>query len=295
MEHNSSGSLVGCDFIGNSAEVEGGACMVLFTSSAVVDSCLFAGNQAMGWGARHGGAVSVRATSSLAMSRCTLYGNTALEGAGLCFEESSAGTVERSIIVDNYVGEGLYWDGGGGGELPLSCCDLYGNAGGDWVGLIADQYGIDGNISEEPLFCDPGTDDFSLDAASPCSPDYSPPGCGLIGARWIGCGGAGVPEPDRVACDGFDLLPPVPAPFRGRTEIRYVIPPGYPVSKVVVSIYDIAGRRVKTLASAELDAGVYGAVWDATDYRGARVASGVYFCRITWLGKSRTRRVALLN
>jgi hypothetical protein len=30
-----------------------------------------------------------------------------------------------------------------------------GNGGGDWVGGIADQHGVRGNISADPLFCDP--------------------------------------------------------------------------------------------------------------------------------------------
>jgi hypothetical protein len=66
---------------------------------------------------------------------------------------------------------------------------VYGNAGGDWVGCIEDQYGINGNISEDPLFCDPETGDFRLQEGSPCGP-FSPPNeeCDLIGAWPVGCG-----------------------------------------------------------------------------------------------------------
>jgi hypothetical protein len=72
----------------------------------------------------------------------------------------------------------------------LVCCDIYGNAGGDWVGPIAGQLGIDGNIWADPLFCDPTNGDFTLQACSPCAP-FSPPNpeCDLLGAYPVGCAG----------------------------------------------------------------------------------------------------------
>ena len=66
----------------------------------------------------------------------------------------------------------------------LSCCDIYGNEGGDWVDRIASQYGINGNISSDPLFCAPEAGDFTLHEGSPCAPGGE---CGLIGAWPVGC------------------------------------------------------------------------------------------------------------
>jgi len=57
--------------------------------------------------------------------------------------------------------------------VHLSCCDLYGNEGGDWVGCIAGLYGTEGNISAGPFFCDPENGDFGLADYSPCAPDQS--------------------------------------------------------------------------------------------------------------------------
>lgn len=75
-------------------------------------------------------------------------------------------------------------------KLAVSCCDVFGNEGGNYEGF-PDQTGRNGNISADPLFCDPGGDDYSLSAVSPCLPGNHPNGCdcGLIGAVGRGCGG----------------------------------------------------------------------------------------------------------
>ena len=48
------------------------------------------------------------------------------------------------------------------------------------------------NVALDPLFCDGGTADLTLHADSPCAPNNSPAGCGLIGACPVGCEGVPV-------------------------------------------------------------------------------------------------------
>jgi hypothetical protein len=93
-------------------------------------------------------------------------------------------TVDRSIIV---FGDGRAANCDGASTITMTCCDAFGNADGDWVGCIADQYGINGNVSEDPLFCDMAGGDYTIHADSPCAPEHSG-GCGLIGALPVGCG-----------------------------------------------------------------------------------------------------------
>jgi hypothetical protein len=57
-------------------------------------------------------------------------------------------------------------------------------SGGDWVDCIADQNGINGNMSEDPLFCDEDNDNYYLQECSPC---LDAEGCGRIGALGLGC------------------------------------------------------------------------------------------------------------
>jgi|GEM_PF-2340303 len=93
----------------------------------------------------------------------------------------------------------------------------------------------------------------------------------------------------------FFLGPAVPNPFNPVTEIGYGVPAGAAVSRVTMKIYDATGREVTTLVDAEHGAGTFRVIWDGTDRHGHAVASGVYFYRAVWNGKSDTRRMILLK
>lgn len=68
-----------------------------------------------------------------------------------------------------------------------------------------------------------------------------------------------------------------PNPFNPDTEIRYQLPRS---AKVKVAIYNILGRRVKTLFEGYREPGYYRAYWNAVDDDGFPVATGLYLCRI---------------
>jgi hypothetical protein len=76
------------------------------------------------------------------------------------------------------------------GDL-IECCNFFGNACGDYEGCLAGLLGASGNISADPLYCDPTLEglDFSVGASSPCLPGNHPDGaaCNLIGARGEDC------------------------------------------------------------------------------------------------------------
>ncbi|MBD3349505.1 MAG: T9SS type A sorting domain-containing protein [Candidatus Eisenbacteria bacterium] len=90
-----------------------------------------------------------------------------------------------------------------------------------------------------------------------------------------GWGACVVPDPsaDIEAFGGsLELAPPAPNPVRDRARFAFELPVE---STVTLSVYDVAGRLVATVASRRFDAGSHTVPWDA-----GRVASGVYFARI---------------
>jgi hypothetical protein len=88
------------------------------------------------------------------------------------------------------------------------------------------------------------------------------------------------------------LFPAVPNPFNPSTTIRFELDrTGF----TGLAIFDVAGRRVRTLVSESRSEGRHEAAWDGTDDRGQRVASGVYLVRLQGRGFIETRRVALIK
>ena len=110
----------------------------------------------------------------------------------------------------------------------------------------------------------------------------------------------GVEERWRVAAIPtiFALGQSNPNPFDRTTAIRYQIPtPGH----VTLRVYDIVGKRVRTLVDREKGAGYYTAVWDGRDDGGEELSSGVYFyCLKAWAGSGKeeftaTRKLVVMK
>lgn len=88
--------------------------------------------------------------------------------------------------------------------------------------------------------------------------------------------GSAVPDPDVPSAVAGLGLSASPNPFNPATTIHLRVPQAGPVD---VAIYDVAGRRVRTLHQGRAEAGALDLVWDGRTDNGAAVASGVYLCR----------------
>jgi hypothetical protein len=102
---------------------------------------------------------------------------------------------------------------------------------------------------------------------------------------------SGVTEP-RIPTT-FALRQNVPNPFNPTTLIRYDVPVGG--GKVTLRIYDVRGRLVRTLVDALQSPGEKWVVWYGRDNRGAGVATGVYFYRMTGPGYEMTKKMVLVR
>jgi hypothetical protein len=90
----------------------------------------------------------------------------------------------------------------------------------------------------------------------------------------------------------FSLSQNVPNPFNPLTKIRFTVPQDGPVN---LAVYDVAGRRIKTLVDGHCRADFYSVTWDGTNDNGSRVASGVYFYCLTAGKHSMSRKLVLLR
>ena len=83
-----------------------------------------------------------------------------------------------------------------------------------------------------------------------------------------------------------------PNPFRGASEVQLSLAePAF----VRAEILDITGRRIATLASGSLPAGIHELTWDGTGARGDPAAPGVYLIRVQTPGLQRTLRLVRLR
>jgi hypothetical protein len=166
-------------------------------SSAVFEDCVIVNNRAT---ELSGGGVFV-GDADVVFRRCTISHNESgvdasgdREGGGISLKAQSFATssviIEQCIVSYSSRGEAVFCDERS--TATISCTDIFGNAGGDWVGSIADQAGKNGNLSADPVFCDIERGNFGLAENSPCAPGASL--CGLIGALGVSCTTSGITE-----------------------------------------------------------------------------------------------------
>ena len=92
--------------------------------------------------------------------------------------------------------------------------------------------------------------------------------------------------------DKFALHQNYPNPFNPVTRINYDLPEQ---GKVSIIIYDMLGRRVRTLIQRMEEPGYRAALWNATNDHGKPVSAGIYIYQIQTGEFIQTRKMILLK
>jgi len=77
----------------------------------------------------------------------------------------------------------------------------------------------------------------------------------------------------------LDLAQNVPNPFNPVTRITFSLPTNYD-GRVTLCVYDLLGRRIRTLLDDGLKGGVHTVTWQGRDDAGRTSASGIYLYRL---------------
>ena len=96
----------------------------------------------------------------------------------------------------------------------------------------------------------------------------------------------------KIMPDNYVLEQNYPNPFNPSTKISYQIPSA---TSVKIDIYDMSGRKVKTLVDMFASAGTYSVVWNGRNDKGDTVASGIYVYRMTADDHIVTRKMVFMK
>ena len=97
---------------------------------------------------------------------------------------------------------------------------------------------------------------------------------------------------DNKPPSSFALHPNYPNPFNPSTTISYSIPEN---ADVMLSVYDMRGRMIKSLVNKNQAAGRYLVEWNATDDYGSNVGAGVYIYQLRSGNKTFSQKMVLMK
>lgn len=245
---------------------------------------------------------------------CTIAQNSASEGAGIYIVVGEAKLNIRNSILWGNSSEQMYIGGSASGLVSFSNIQ-----GGEPV-VAGEIQWLEGNIDIDPLFENSASGDFHLQAESPAidagdpDPSYNDPEdpsqTGL--ALWpalgttrndMGAYGGGQGPPTVLRLDDnrhvisslpgiFDIHQNYPNPFNPTSTIQYDLPEA---ANVTLVVYDILGREVVRLVDQQMQPGYHRAVWDAKDYAGRSMPTGIYIARILTLEYTKSIKMLLLK
>ena len=75
----------------------------------------------------------------------------------------------------------------------------------------------------------------------------------------------------------FELSQNYPNPFNPTTNIQFSVKQA---KNVNLSIYNMLGQKIQEMNYNNMSAGVYNYTWNAVDFNGARVSTGIYFYKL---------------
>jgi parallel beta-helix repeat protein len=283
-DYESSPTLTNCVIRDNLASgTYGGGLYNKRSSSPVLTNCVFAGNTTTGVGTT-GGAI-YNWTSNPSLTNCSIGGNSSYDAPAMYSAFESFPELLNCVVWGNVstVAGGTPLLDKFSSITYVGYCDIEGGAPGP------------ANLQQDPLFLD---SELRVPSWSPCvdagNNTYVTTLTDLDGGPRIWDGdddsiavvdmGAhefSVDSPTSVlsgpSIASTTLMAPRPNPSRTSSQLAFQI---LRAGAVSLSVFDVAGRRVRTLAEGVRPAGSHVVTWDGTNDAGIPVAAGAYIVRL---------------
>ena len=105
-------------------------------------------------------------------------------------------------------------------------------------------------------------------------------------------GGSGGAQGNRRDIRRYILYQNQPNPFKDLTKIAFALPRE---CKVSLFVYNVTGRRVRTLIDEKMKPGNYNLKWDGKDNQNKKLSNGIYFYRLQTEDFKDTKKTILLK
>ena len=101
-----------------------------------------------------------------------------------------------------------------------------------------------------------------------------------------------LPDEEIIKPNQIQLYNNYPNPFNPETTIPFYLPAS---NQVKITIYDILGRKIKTLVNSKLSQGNYKINWNGKDNSNNNVASGIYILHFETNNFAKSRKMVLIR
>lgn len=224
-------------------------------------------------------------TSEINLFRNKLWGNAETK-YGVVYDSSMGGIARENKIKDFETGIHCRF-GGPPPDWGKDSTECEGTPGYNWFELITSGFYITNNDTDDTLYAqlnwwgtaNPASNRFVGKVKYlPCLEE--PP-------DWI---------PQKIVSSqpqkSFQLFQNYPNPFNAVTEIRYALPSE---CKVKLVIYNILGRKVRTLVNEQQSTGLISVRWDGRDDKGSDVSTGIYLYKLQAGEFTETKKMLFLK
>ena len=161
---SSSPTIIGNTITGNTVDANGGGILATSGSDPTIIGNTITGNTA----GTNGGGIRCYG-SSLVLTNSTIAMNSAQHGGGIALHNNSVVSITNSILWnDDSDGMGEEVRMGTSSTLDISYSDVEGGQDSVYADTTCTVNWGEGMIDDDPLFVDPGADDYELLRDSPC-------------------------------------------------------------------------------------------------------------------------------
>jgi predicted outer membrane repeat protein/parallel beta-helix repeat protein len=296
-------SLVNVIIAGNHSTYSGGGINCYHHSNPSLKNVTLTGNSAS-----YGGGIYCNYSSNPSLENVTISDNNADSGGGIYCRNFSNPSLMNCILWNDSPQEVYFHDYENPTEITISYSDIQGGENGIVTNNNGTVNWLEGNIDADPLFADPQNDDFHLtwanfpipdstmspcidtgDPSSPLDPDGT---IADMGAFYFDQNQQEI-EDISVAPISCNLYQNYPNPFNPTTTISFFTTKS--TENTEITIYNIKGQKVKTIAKGEFDEGNHSVIWDGTDDSGKPVGSGVYLYELKAGNFNTTKKMILMR